>query len=157
VSVVILTFLIARAQGIKNGELIRQLGFISLFHDIGLAPVAERLSAENHAALGDADRAELETHPEKSALLLATLGIRDAAIQQAVLPHHERRDQSGYPHRRGAGEIHPFAEIVGIADEFNRYLWRSEIKNVTELTMHFRSQVSAGFSLATLSAFDEAI
>ncbi len=44
-------------------------------------------------------------------------------VLEAVAQHHERLDGSGFP--EGAGEVHLWAQVLGICDEYNQFVYQS--------------------------------
>ena len=110
--------LLALPLGLDSGRIFSQLGLAALLHDIGLLGLPERVRKTPPLLLPEKDRELYETHPEAGAKMLGKSRRVGPVALQAVAQHHERRDATGFPRRKMAGEIHPFAEIIGIADEF---------------------------------------
>ena len=65
-------------------------------------------------------RAEIQSHPERSAALLEMAGVKDADWLEAVRQHHEDDDGSGYPRR--PAKVHAVAQLVHCADTFTAKL-----------------------------------
>ena len=61
-------------------------------------------------------RAEIESHPERSAAMLEMAGVKDADWLEAVRQHHEEDGGHGYPRR--PAKVHEVALLVHSADTF---------------------------------------
>lgn len=65
-------------------------------------------------------RAEIQTHPERSAALLEMAGVTDSDWLEAVRQHHEEDGGTGYPRR--PAKVHEVAQLVHSADTFTAKL-----------------------------------
>ena len=65
-------------------------------------------------------RAEIESHPERSAAMLEMAGVTDKDWLEAVRQHHEEGDGSGYPHH--LTQLNEVARLVHSADCFTAKL-----------------------------------
>lgn len=65
-------------------------------------------------------RAEIQSHPERSAAMLELAGVTDADWLEAVRQHHEEHDGSGYPRR--PPKVNEVAQLVHGADCFTAKL-----------------------------------
>lgn len=65
-------------------------------------------------------RAEIESHPERSAAMLEMAGVTDSDWLEAVRQHHEEHDGSGYP--RQPAKINEVAQLIHSADCFTAKL-----------------------------------
>lgn len=61
-------------------------------------------------------RAEIESHPERSAAMLEMAGVTDTDWLEAVRQHHEEDGGTGYPRR--PAKVHVVAQLVHCADTF---------------------------------------
>jgi hypothetical protein len=146
--------LIAKELKLENPKIVGQIGLASFLHDLGLVELPEKFKAESEEEMTSADRVLYESHPEKSVAIMNQLGIWDEAILQAAAQHHERRDKSGFPKRLGAGEIHVYAELIGISDELVR--WIKDYGPPTKPRLsRFRDSVFNLFSIKTIEAFQK--
>jgi putative nucleotidyltransferase with HDIG domain len=88
----------------------------ALLHDVGkihedFAPLLRK-----EGRLDSIERALMQTHPSRSAELVATISAFKGPIEAAVRHHHEHYDGSGYPSGL-AGEAIPIgARIIMVAD-----------------------------------------
>jgi len=65
-------------------------------------------------------RAEIQSHPERSAAMLEMAGVTDTDWLDAVRQHHEEHDGTGYPQR--PAKVHEVAQLVHSADCFTAKL-----------------------------------
>lgn len=65
-------------------------------------------------------RAEIQSHPERSADMLEMAGVTDGDWLEAVRQHHEEHDGTGYPRR--PAKVHDVARLVHSADCFTAKL-----------------------------------
>ncbi len=98
-----------------DAKLTEQLRIAALLHDVGkiheeFAPILRKASR-----LNDDEMRLMETHPIRSAELVATVR-RLAPILPALRSHHERWDGEGYPDRLGGAEIPLLARYIAVAD-----------------------------------------
>lgn len=109
---------IAEGLGLSETQR-RKVERVALFHDVGKLHAALFDIVHDDSKLTPEERAQIATHPERGAEVLAPLGAFYPELPDGVLSHHERWDGTGYP-RRLAGERIPFsARLVAIADTFD--------------------------------------
>lgn len=65
-------------------------------------------------------RAEIQSHPERSAAMLEMAGVTDTDWLDAVRQHHEEDGGTGYPRR--PAKVHIVAQLVHCADTFTAKL-----------------------------------
>ena len=65
-------------------------------------------------------RAEINSHPERSARLLELAGVTDTDWLEAVRQHHEDETGGGYP--LGLSQVNEIAQLVRCADTFTAKL-----------------------------------
>jgi HD-GYP domain-containing protein (c-di-GMP phosphodiesterase class II) len=65
-------------------------------------------------------RAEIQSHPERSAAMLEMAGVTDTDWLEAVRQHHEEDGGTGYPRR--PAKVHIVAQLVHCADTFTAKL-----------------------------------
>lgn len=99
---------------LEDREHVRVAG---LLHDVGKIGVATELLL-HPGALGPAERARVERHPEIGLRLLAPLELAPA-VRDAVGHHHERWDGRGYPAGLAGEAIPVTARIVALADAWD--------------------------------------
>lgn len=155
VSTSMIACLIGRQVGIESGPLVQIVGMSSLLHDIGLFGMPPELHDEDESKMNVDQKALYHTHPALGAKILRDIRGIDPAVVQAVVQHHERRDQSGFPSGLGALKIYRVGEIVGISDEFVRLIVRMKAQKAStgEMQKEFDQTVLDGFSYPITEAF----
>jgi len=106
---------IARECGAGH-KTVEQVRTAALLHDVGkihedFAPLLRK-----NAKLDPTEKALMQTHPARSADLVATVSHFRGAIEAAVRHHHENFDGSGYPLGLTGVAIPLAARIIMIAD-----------------------------------------
>lgn len=88
------------------------LGTASFLYDVGLLALGlQRESVSEDAPL-------FQMHPAEGARLLLAGKQVDRLSVVVAFEHHMRHDLSGFPRVPGKRQIHPMAELVGLADSF---------------------------------------
>jgi len=87
----------------------------SLTMNIAMADLQNRLVTQA-SPITPLQRAEIHSHPERSAALLEMAGVTDSDWLQAVRHHHEEDGGTGYPSR--PVKVHEVAQLVHSADTF---------------------------------------
>ncbi len=106
---------IARELGL-GGRVVEQVATAALLHDVGkihedFAPLLRK-----EGRLDATERALMQTHPSRSAELVATISAFKGHIEAAVRHHHEHYDGTGYPSGIGGNAIPVGARIIMVAD-----------------------------------------
>ena len=93
------------------------LGAAALMHDIGKMTVPHEI-INKPAKLTTEEWDQVKRHPVEGALLLADItGISKLAMV-AAFEHHQHPDEMGYPKVDGEVRLHPFSQIVKLADAY---------------------------------------
>lgn len=100
-----------------NGRQLEQLTLAGLLHDIGIFSVPPSL-IQKPGKLTPQERAVLEQHPEAGFKTITRLGPDYDWLATVVCQAHERWSGQGYPQRLKGSQIHPFAQVIGLADVF---------------------------------------
>ena len=95
-----------------------ELGTAGLLHDIGMyrVPIAIRKKKE---PLTPSDLEVIRKHPEVSYRELLKCGAEYQGLAEIIYQEHERMDGSGYPKGLKGDQIHEYAGIIGILDEYD--------------------------------------
>lgn len=93
------------------------LACAALTRDIALLSVQAQLD-QQQGELTAAQLALVRSHPDRSAAMLAEMGVTDALWLDLVRQHHERFDGSGYPRGISGDAILPGARLLAIADSY---------------------------------------
>ena len=95
---------------------IEEVTTAALLHDVG--KIYEEFAAvlRKEGKLSPEERALMESHPGRSAELIATVSGLRGNVERAVRHHHENWDGSGYPDRLRADQIPLAARVIMVAD-----------------------------------------
>jgi len=91
------------------------VGLGALLHDVGRLAGSK---PEDIPSPLEPPSEEERQHPLRSLELIRGARILSAFAKVVVLQHHERRDGSGFPHGSREEDIHPLAQVVGLADAY---------------------------------------
>lgn len=112
-------FSIALARQIhlsENG--IHDVGLCGMMHDMGKMKIP--LHILNKPARFEAEElAIMNTHPAEGMKLLMSSSGMPGCVIDAAYGHHERLNGKGYPRGLKAESIHPYTQIVAIADTYD--------------------------------------
>jgi HD-GYP domain-containing protein (c-di-GMP phosphodiesterase class II) len=106
--------LIAGQLGLPPGR-VERIGIAGRLHDIGKIGVPNAV-LQKPGALGAGELAQVRTHPEIGAQVLAGRGLED--LSSWIVAHHERPDGKGYPAGLSDAEIPLEAKIIAVADAY---------------------------------------
>lgn len=116
-NVAIVAAVLGRWRKYQGAEL-KNLILAGLLHDIGklFVPLTvldkpDTLSAREYEVI--------KRHPQEGYKLVHGEQRLAEETKLGILQHHERRDGSGYPAKLVGDEIHPYAQIIAIADIYN--------------------------------------
>ncbi len=112
---------------------VADIGIAALLHDTGL------LNAKRTANWNPADR-KYKEHVAASVDIVAKMGF-PVLIQKLIIQHHERMDGSGFPKGLKAGEIHPAAQIIGLADAVEHLVSGHEGKVLADRTDYVQTSL----------------
>lgn len=117
-SVAVSALMVALARKLNLDEAqVQRAGVAGLLHDMG--KVAMRLEVLNKpGALTDEEFAHMKQHPEEGWKILRGQ-VKDEAILDACLHHHEKLDGTGYPHRLTAEKITTLARMTAVCDVYD--------------------------------------
>lgn len=91
----------------------------ALTMNLSMADLQNRLVTQV-SPLTTLQRAEIQSHPERSAAMLEMAGVTDTDWLDAVRQHHEEDGGTGYPRR--PAKVHAVAQLVHSADTFTAKL-----------------------------------
>jgi HD-GYP domain-containing protein (c-di-GMP phosphodiesterase class II) len=95
-----------------------ELGTAALFHDIGMYRVPMTIRGKSEK-LTSSELEVIRKHPEFSYQELFKYGVEYRGLAEVVSQEHERMDGSGYPKGLKGDQIHEYAGIIGILDEYD--------------------------------------
>lgn len=117
VNVCVIATLIGSVMGYDRNEL-QILGIGAMLHDIGKVKIASII-------LNKKERLEPFEFDLMKSHTLEGYDILRQSVHMSFLPahialqHHEREDGSGYPKGLTSADIHPYAQVVAVADVFD--------------------------------------
>ncbi len=96
---------------------VREVGLCGLVHEFGMFRLDQRLH-DPQAQISDADWKEIVDHPLHTLDMLTSMKSISLAVRLAATQVHENPDGSGYPSRLKSKDIHPFANLLHVADAY---------------------------------------
>ncbi|TBR12585.1 MAG: HD-GYP domain-containing protein [Rugosibacter sp.] len=108
--------LLAESTGFGNADAAR-ISLGGFLHDLGKVGVPDAILRKPDR-LTDDEYAVIKTHPDIGMRMLSGHPLA-GLVSDAVLLHHERPDELGYPQGLAGSEIPDMARIVGICDAFD--------------------------------------
>ena len=101
-----------------QGAQLKNLILAGLLHDIGKLFVPLTV-LDKPGTLSPREFEIIKRHPQEGYNLVRGEARLAEETKLGVLQHHERRDGSGYPGKLAGDDIHPFAQVIAIADIYN--------------------------------------
>lgn len=117
VAVSLIANLIGRQIGLSKGERI-QLSIAGFLIDCGMCKINPSIILKKETLLPD-EYEEIKRHPVYSYQMTKNISTLSHESKLAVLQHHERLDGSGYPFKIDQTKIHPFSQILAVADVYH--------------------------------------
>lgn len=114
---VILSLLLARETGVSIEEQ-SELAIGALLHDIGMSRLPEDLSTKRMELMTPAELKIYESHCWEGAQLVRQCSQVPGSVIAILYEHHENVLGTGFPRALPKENIHPLAQIVGLADHF---------------------------------------
>lgn len=100
-----------------RGEELKDLVLAGLLHDIGKTQIPLEI-LRKPGQLTPMEMDVMRMHTTRGFNLIKELDL-PAAVNYAILQHHEREDGSGYPLQVKGDKIHPFAKVVAVLDIYD--------------------------------------
>lgn len=116
INVAVICGVLGRWLGYKGGEL-ADLILAGLMHDIGKTQIKLEI-LRKPGKLTAPEMKIMMLHTTRGYNLVKELEL-PTGVLCAILQHHEREDGSGYPLQVGRDKIHPFAQVVAVADIYD--------------------------------------
>lgn len=102
-----------------------ELAAAALLHDVGMLFMPSHWS-NRHYKLSPAERKQLTTHSTMAMLVVRSVQVYSARVEEAVLQHHERADGSGYPGHAKGPEISRWGHILMVAEVVSAFFCKFE-------------------------------
>lgn len=103
-----------------NAQQLEDLGLAAMLHDIGKIKFPPKLARKNPGHLSESEKEEYRQHPFYALEVLREHPALSMDVVNACFQHHERWDGSGYPMGLTGSVISEYAQIIGIADVYDR-------------------------------------
>lgn len=117
VDVASLAMIIAKKYGMSR-EQIREIGVAGLLHDIGKSKIPKEI-LNKPDRLTDDEFLQMKSHSLYGYRILEDNRDFSIAIKNGVLQHHEKMNGMGYPMGVKGEKIHPYAQIIAVADIYD--------------------------------------
>lgn len=121
----IYSILIARKMKWTSTSNLFKLSLAAIFHDIGKKEIDREIINKARALLTYAERQLVETHPARGREILLSLPAIPSEVVAVAYEHHEDNLGGGYPRKLNKMQIHPYTQIVRVANLFAEFCLRS--------------------------------
>ncbi|WP_378952943.1 HD-GYP domain-containing protein [Pelosinus sp. sgz500959] len=121
VNTCILSIMTGIAMGYNDKQL-DELGLAAMLHDVGKIKFSKNVAQQFSNKLTKEERDEYRRHPFYSLEILRGNYSLSVNILNACFQHHERWNGSGYPMGIKGDAISEYAQIIGIADVYDRLI-----------------------------------
>jgi HD-GYP domain-containing protein (c-di-GMP phosphodiesterase class II) len=121
VNTCILSIMTGIAMGYDANQL-NELGLAAILHDVGKIKFPKNVARQFPGKLTRSEREEYRRHPFYSLEILRKNCTLSANVLSACFQHHERWNGSGYPMGLKGKAINQYAQIISIADVYERLI-----------------------------------
>jgi len=121
VNTCILSIMTGIAMGYNDKQL-DELGLAAMLHDVGKIKFSKKVAQQFPSKFTRAEREEYRRHPFYSLEILREKYSVSANILNACFQHHERWNGNGYPMGLKEDAISEYAQIISIADVYDRLI-----------------------------------
>lgn len=115
--VAVISGILGRLMGYTD-QALQDIMLTGLLHDIGKMQLPREI-LDKEGPLSAEEMSIMRTHPTLGYKMLSQLSTLPLTVLSGVLQHHERLDGSGYPLKLADQKIHPYAQIVAVADMYD--------------------------------------
>lgn len=123
INVALLAQILAKWMDFHPSDL-EPIAISALLHDIGILKLPEN-EMKDFTFKQELERGKYDKHTILGYNLIKDKAI-DIRIKQAVLTHHERLDQSGFPLQVPSKNINPISRIIAIADVYDTLIMKED-------------------------------
>lgn len=121
VNTCILSIMTGIAMGYDANQL-NELGLAAILHDVGKIKFSKNVARQFPYKLTRNEREEYRRHPFYSLEILRKNYTLSANVLSACFQHHERWNGSGYPMGLKEDAISQYAQIISVADVYERLI-----------------------------------
>ncbi|MDF2633686.1 MAG: metal dependent phosphohydrolase [Pelosinus sp.] len=121
VNTCILSIMTGIAMGYDAKQL-DELGLAAILHDVGKIKFSENVAQQFPEYLTRNDKEEYRRHPFYSLEILRENYTLSVNVLNACFQHHERWNGSGYPMGLKGNAISEYAQIISVADVYERLI-----------------------------------
>lgn len=104
---------------------------IAMLHDIGKTKINDSILGKEGPLTND-EMEIVRCHPQWGCDLAKKTDLIDQESYFPIIQHHERENQTGYPHSTGTKNIHLYGKITAIADVFDAMTTRRVYRDAVE-------------------------
>lgn len=127
VHVCLLSAMIAKWNGLGKKD-IQNIALAGLFHDLGKSKIPDDI-LNKPGTLEPHEFSVMKRHSELGYKIAKTQDVFEKDVLRGIIEHHERLDGSGYPFGLKKDQIHPYAQIIAIADVYDAMTTERSYKN----------------------------
>ena len=117
--------LIAKEMGWTSTVNLFKLSLAGVFHDIGKKEIDRALLDKPRPLLTHAERQVIESHAQRGREILLSLRNMPSEVAEVAYQHHEDQLGTGFPRGLSKLQIHPYAQIVRLANLFSEFALKS--------------------------------
>jgi HD-GYP domain-containing protein (c-di-GMP phosphodiesterase class II) len=117
VNVCVLSISIGTMLGLSEGDL-RELAVAAILHDLGKITIPLEILQKSRP-LEESEWAVMRRYPIRGADMLSRLPGFNRIPMIVAFEHQIREDRMGYPSVPPMWDLHPFSQIVGVADAYD--------------------------------------
>lgn len=127
IHVSLLSAMIARWNGLRPVD-VKNIALAGLFHDLGKSRIPSDI-LNKPGKLEPHELSVMRRHSELGYELAKAQDIFEKDVLRGIIEHHERLDGTGYPYGLKKDQIHPYAQIIAIADVYDAMTTERSYKN----------------------------
>jgi len=158
IAIAVLAAYTAKKMGFTRKEYM-QVGLSAFLSDCGAVKLSTELMTKEEP-LEQAEKNEIKKHPVYSYRMLENETSLTHSMKLAVLQHHENLDGSGYPLGLTEENIHVYAQIIAVCDQYDALTsgqWRDDRKSPFEAMKDLQEAQPKNLSFKAVSAFNKKI
>lgn len=127
IHVSLLSAMIAKWNGLRSQD-IQNIALAGLFHDLGKSKIPTDI-LNKPGSLAPHEFSVMKRHSELGYEIAKAQDVFATDVLRGIIEHHERLDGTGYPYGLKKDQIHPYAQIIAIADVYDAMTTERSYKN----------------------------